>query len=223
MAGMAGMGRTPSPSPLELHYIHWLSSKHACQGNRHNCPGGKSPVHLDVLQGFNKESSLRYFCWTLQPQTGGRIWVTERIWVFVEFGKQENQQCGTSAPKIKAACLMLLTGIAHGVQSSYSVLMTHSSPSAKPGGPCSVSSAPSLHKLCDRKSSSWALIKSIMTSWGQLSRWMHNDASFIFVFIAHLQPWPLSVGTESYCFWHVRICSHRHLCSSDLPIRNGIN
>lgn len=77
------------------------------------------------------------------------MWVTERIWVFVESGKQENQQCGTSAPKLKAACRSAFNGhsIAHGAQSSYSVLMTHSSMSAKPGGPCSVSSAPSLHKL----------------------------------------------------------------------------
>lgn len=54
-----------------------------------------------------RESGLGYFCWTLQPETGA-----ERIWVFVEFGKQENQGCGTLAPELKAACLSVFNG--HG-------------------------------------------------------------------------------------------------------------
>lgn len=45
-------------------------------------------------------SSHVCLCWTRQAEADA-----ERIWVFVGFGKQENQHCGALAPELKPTCL----------------------------------------------------------------------------------------------------------------------
>lgn len=56
-----------------------------------------------------------------------------------------------------------------------------------------------------------------------LPKLRNRNKSFTFIFTAQLYPWPLSVVTERYPFWHVRICCCRPACSPELPVWSSIN